>query len=100
MYLQIFNLAINKSFTNWFPSIVLPIRSTMDALVFDIFLHIDTLISSIRHFSIRLQLCWTMALPVFPLGFDVHLNQIFRDFNFSLFLSFALKLPYLFIASL
>lgn len=81
MYLQIFNLAINKSFTNWFPSIVLPIRSTMDALVFDIFLHIDTLISSIRHFSIKLQLCWTMALPVFPLGFDVHLNQIFKEIS-------------------
>lgn len=74
MYLQFFTLAINRSFTNWFPTIVLPIRSTMDALVFDIFLHIHTLISSSRHFSITLQLYWTIALPVFPLGFDIHLN--------------------------
>lgn len=49
-----FTLAINRSFTNWFPSIVLSIRSTVDALVIDIFLHIDTLISSIHHFSIML----------------------------------------------
>ena len=53
-HLQFFTLAINRSFTNWFSSIVLPIRSTVDALVFDILLHIDTLISSIRHFSITL----------------------------------------------
>lgn len=74
MYLQFFTLAINRNFTNWFPSIVLPIRSTMDTFVFDIFLHIDTLISSIHHFSITLQLYWTIALPMFPLGFDNHLN--------------------------
>lgn len=50
MYLWLYTLTINRNFTNWFPNIVLPIRTTRDVLVFDI----DTLFYSICHFSIKL----------------------------------------------